>query len=52
MCHLFDRIDNRLQAFRGWDYFLIIHRVSDGKIIKSMIQEGADNKAHIEALLA
>ena len=49
--HLFDNIESRLQAFRGWHYFLIIHRVSDHKIVKMMIGDEVNNKDVVENVL-
>ena len=40
LVHLFDNIDNRIQLIDGNEYkdFIIIRRISDNKIFKSMIK--------------
>lgn len=42
---MFDNIENRLLNINGNKEFVIIHRVSDNKIIKSMIKD--DNEQEL-----
>ena len=46
---MLDNVKNRLQVVEGSENFMIIRRVSDNRILKSMIT--SDNKKEIKALL-
>ena len=43
LIHLFDNISNRIQEIGGNKEFIIIHRVSDNKILKSRIIQKNDH---------
>lgn len=48
---MLDNVENKLQYIWGKQSFIIVRRVSDNKILKSMIDNHGSNYQHIEGLL-